>query len=94
MFEPIPPDREHCLLVQPVEIVTHHSEGPMPTAFSLCRKRKKKGEGERKGARRVNAEQRFVRNVLSQRIEAEGRGCWNPQLWQLHENVSLFTGFA
>jgi hypothetical protein len=28
-------DQKQCLLVQPVEITTHHSkEGPIPTAFS------------------------------------------------------------
>ncbi|EDR12159.1 uncharacterized protein LACBIDRAFT_311255 [Laccaria bicolor S238N-H82] len=52
-FEPIPPDREHCLIVQPVEIATHHSEGPMPTAFSQPmsdreREKKKKEREKRK----------------------------------------------
>ena len=56
VFEPTPPDREHCLLVQPVEIATHHSEGPMPTAFSQPmsdREREKRKKEKEKGKEHV-----------------------------------------
>ena len=56
VFEPIPPDRKRCLLVQPVEIVTHLSEGPMPTAFSQPmsdREREKRKKEKEKGKEHV-----------------------------------------